>query len=190
MTRVVGLTGYATSGKDEVAKILMRQGYTRVAFADPLKDLALRLDPALYIPGRGFCRDYADLSYLVDWYGWDEAKERFPEVRKFLVGLGAGAREHVHPDVWIEAAFRKVKPLTLYVFSDVRYINEAEAIRNELGGEIWRIQRPGVGPANGLKTEAEIDVMRVDHWIENNGSLEALENKVLRILGHDARPSI
>jgi dephospho-CoA kinase len=37
---IIGLTGYAQSGKDTVANILVENyGYQRVAFADPIRAL-------------------------------------------------------------------------------------------------------------------------------------------------------
>jgi hypothetical protein len=39
---LVGLVGYARSGKDTFAAAL---GYRRLAFADPLKELALAVNP-------------------------------------------------------------------------------------------------------------------------------------------------
>lgn len=43
---LIGLTGLARSGKDTVGAMLVeRYGYTRVAFADGIRDAALALDP-------------------------------------------------------------------------------------------------------------------------------------------------
>ena len=39
---IIGLTGYAQAGKDSVANSLVQNyGYTRVAFADKIKELLL-----------------------------------------------------------------------------------------------------------------------------------------------------
>ena len=43
---IIGLTGYARSGKDTVAQILVDKfGFTRVAFADPIRDFCYQVNP-------------------------------------------------------------------------------------------------------------------------------------------------
>ena len=82
---IIGLTGYARSGKDSVAKVLVdHYGFIRLAFADPIRDLLLEVNPILDKGNR--------LSSLVDEYGWDIAKAQ-PEVRRLLQTLGVGARK-------------------------------------------------------------------------------------------------
>ena len=45
---IIGLTGYAQSGKDSVADILVKNyGYTRIAFADPIRKLLYETNPAV-----------------------------------------------------------------------------------------------------------------------------------------------
>jgi hypothetical protein len=76
-----GLTGPPGCGKDAAADHLAEaHGFARVAFADPIRQAALILDP--YIPGTG------RLSDVVHQYGWTTAKTRWPEVRRILQLLG------------------------------------------------------------------------------------------------------
>ncbi len=43
---IIGLTGYAQSGKDTVANILVeRYGFTRVAFADKIREFLYETNP-------------------------------------------------------------------------------------------------------------------------------------------------
>jgi dephospho-CoA kinase len=42
---LVGLTGYARSGKDTAAQVLINDGFNRVAFADPMKNMLYALNP-------------------------------------------------------------------------------------------------------------------------------------------------
>ena len=45
---IIGLTGYARSGKDTVAKILVdNYGYKRIAFADKIRELLVEINPIL-----------------------------------------------------------------------------------------------------------------------------------------------
>ena len=47
---ILGLAGYGGSGKDAVASYLVEHHqFTRVAFADPIKEMALRQNPTLAI---------------------------------------------------------------------------------------------------------------------------------------------
>ena len=72
------------------------------------------------------------------------------------------------------------------VFTDVRFINEAKAIRN-INGQVWRIRRPEADavPASHL-SETEMDSEEfwavVDYWVLNNGSLEHLVGAVKALL--------
>ena len=53
----VALMGRAGAGKDTVASILTEhRGYARVAFADPLKEMALAVDPIIGRVGQSDCR--------------------------------------------------------------------------------------------------------------------------------------
>ena len=66
---IIGLTGYARSGKDTVASILVEDyGFTRVAFADPIRDLLLKINPILENGYR--------LGEHVKEFGWELAKAR------------------------------------------------------------------------------------------------------------------
>src|SRR6266511_6207822 len=110
--RLIGLTGYAQSGKDSVAGFLKDYGYQRVAFADGVREALLALDPFLVpfppiipsaIPPR--------LSALVAGVGWDEAKKH-PEVRRLLQRLGTEVvRDMVDPDAWVSLGMRKVSEI-------------------------------------------------------------------------------
>lgn len=160
---IIGLSGYATSGKDTVADVLEKNyNFRRVAFADALKDFSLRVDPLLENGSR--------LSQLVEEYGWSVAKARI-ETRRFLQETGMAAREHFGHDVWINATHKSLGDYSgNVVFTDVRLKNEAEYITS-LGGRIWRIERPGVGPANNHLSETDLDTWSFDRYINNSGSL-------------------
>ncbi len=87
------------------------------------------------------------------------------------------------PNKWIGTAFSKIKGVRV-VFSDVRYPNEAEAIRNyykERSG-ICRIYRPGVGPANSHASETELDTIRPDFIINNDDAISNLTGRVHRLV--------
>lgn len=166
---VIGLSGYARSGKDSAAKTLIELGYERISFADQVRELALRLNPAL---------GPWTLSGLVGLYGWENAKDTFSVVREYLQLLGTSVREVIGEDAWVDAAFSKMERGKKYVFTDVRFPNEAAAIADELQGELWRIARPGVGAVNNHISEIGLDNWTFDKIIVNEGTLGNLANTV------------
>jgi len=167
---IIGLSGYAQSGKDTVAKYLVENhGFTRVAFADPIRTLLYTLNPLISGNSR--------LSDLVDEYGWEVSKQT-PEVRRLLQELGVGARKVFGEGFWVHQAMKTMldEPrLDLkYVITDVRFFNEADMVRAN-GGQIWRVERTGVEAVNSHVSEHDIDNWDFDAYLHNNSTLEDLE---------------
>jgi hypothetical protein len=168
---IIGLTGYAQSGKDSVANVLVEQyGYTRVAFADKIRELLIETNPLI--------RDGFRVESVVSAYGWDQAKILFPEIRYLLQSLGVGARKLFGPQFWVHEAMKTMlnEPRTdlNYVITDVRFTNEADMIKAN-HGQLWRIKRPGVGAVNAHVSESDMDGYKVDKILSNGGTLEELE---------------
>ncbi|AKY03740.1 deoxynucleoside monophosphate [Streptomyces phage Lannister] len=180
---LVGIGGYAGSGKDEAARALTNGGWRRLAFADRLRDFAYRQNPLV--------RTYPDvppvrLARLVDDLGWEQAKRMFPEVRDVLVETGNTAREILGVNVWVDAVLNRFDPeRDALVIPDVRYRNEAEAIRSR-GGLLIRIERPGVGPSRDIlgqphESDTALDGYPFDHTYVNDGSIEDMHAFVLAV---------
>lgn len=171
----IGLVGYAGCGKDSVAAHLMRRGFTRVAFASPVRDILMHMNPLV-------TRDGLRLRDLVEAQGWDTAKRQFPEVRELLQRLGAGVRAALGESVWLDHALRRVDALSgPVVVSDVRYRNEALALRSR-NFLLVLVQRPGVGPANSHQSEVDIPVELADAVLSNDGSIPELHAAVDALL--------
>jgi hypothetical protein len=167
---IIGLSGYARSGKDEVAKILVEDyGYKRVAFADKIRELLLETNPQV--------RDGFRVESVVEAYGWDQAKVMFPEIRTLLQRLGVGARNIFGDEFWISQVFHSMDKTSEYVITDVRFENEAMMLKL-MGGQLWRIKRPGVEPVNSHVSESELDGYAVDKILKNEGTLEELRTLV------------
>ena len=46
---VIGLSGYASSGKDTVAQFLIEEhGFEKIAFADPIRNMLLAMNPIVH----------------------------------------------------------------------------------------------------------------------------------------------
>lgn len=170
----IGLSGRAQSGKNAASEALIEAGWQPLAFADTLRDVAYATDPLVQVGGIT-----RRLAGLVDARGWDEAKKN-PDVRRYLQRLGTdGVRDHLGRDVWVDAAMRKATRPT--VFTDVRFPNEAAAVRNA-GGIVVRIERPGLPPVLPHISETALDGWRFDHVIVNDGTLDDLHRQILGLV--------
>lgn len=168
---LIGLSGYAGSGKDTAAAGLVAAGWQRRAFADRVRQVVYATDPII-LDGR----KVASLAGMVDRIGWDEAK-RHAQVRALLQQLGQAVRDQCGQDTWVRPVLADRTGPT--VISDVRYPNEAEAIRTA-GGLVCRIVRPGVGPVNGHLSEHALDQYGFDLVVVNNGSPDRLAGRLAR----------
>lgn len=168
----IGLAGKRGSGKDTVAAYLVeRYGYTRVAFADRVRDAALALDPYVAVDAEG---QPVRLSHMVDVQGWNQAKQH-EEVRRVLQRIGDEAGRQIHGTyTWINQALEKIKDIDgPIVFSDVRYPNEIDELR-KLGFVVVQIYRPTKHQRQDLVDlhPSETDLRaRCDEMIFNDGSI-------------------
>jgi hypothetical protein len=177
--------GRARSGKDSVAaRLTHNYAFTRVAFADPLKGVALRLNP--FIPtGYGV---HVRLKSLIKDVGWEYAKDNYPEVRRVLQTAGQTVRD-LDPDFWVNLAMDKIDAADTWnmpvVVTDVRYPNEAEALRNR-GFVLVRVKRPGYLAetvdadelaARQHESETALDGYPADRVLINGGTLFDLETE-------------
>lgn len=178
--QVLGLSGYARTGKDTVANILVEKyGYTRMSFADPMRNALYALNPIVGKDNDSY-ESEVDLRFVVDTIGWDNYKESLwgDEMRALMQRFGTEVgREQFGASFWVDQAMHRIPDGAKAVFADTRFQNEAQAIR-ELGGSVWRIERDGVGPVNNHISEVDLDDYPFDLTIYNDKSLEDLEDTV------------
>ncbi len=168
---LIGLIGHAGSGKDTVADHLVRRGFTRIAFADAVRNVLLSVNPLV-------TREGLRLQEAVEAHGWDRVKREIPEVRVLLQGLGAGVRDTLGESTWLDHALRRLDTLSgPAVVTDVRYPNEANALRNRGFTLVW-VQRPGVGPANAHPSETDIPTELADVVLTNDRGIPELHAAV------------
>lgn len=176
---IIGLSGYARSGKDSVAEILVEEyGFIRLAFADKLREAVYALNPTIVAEGIGMVKP---LQVVIDWYGWDGVKETEwdAEVRRLLQRMGTEVgRNILGEDIWVEAAGKDLLTKNNYVFTDCRFENEASRVK-WWEGQVWRVTRPGVEPANDHISEIGLDNWPFDRIVYNDGSLFDLREKVI-----------
>lgn len=170
---IIGLVGRARSGKDSVANVLCEEyGYQRERFAGPLKDMLRTLLRAAGCPSH--C-----LEYWIEGGGKELScpylMGRTPRHAMQTLGDQWG-RQLIHADLWAGIGAQRAPDNGL--FADVRYLNEAAAIRRH-GGKIVRITRPcaDILPATHT-SESELDSISCDYHLANVGTLENLADKV------------
>jgi hypothetical protein len=173
----IGIIGKARSGKDTAALALVAEHhYTRLAFADPLKELALAIDP-LIPTAYGI---HVRLSLLIRDSGWEYAKDHYPEVRRLLQRTGGGVRE-IDETFWLTATRKKLNAAEAWnlpvVVTDVRYPNEANMLRSR-GFRLIRITRPGLAD-DQHDSETALDTYPADLTIENTGTIADLRQAIL-----------
>lgn len=176
----VGIIGRARVGKDTVgAWFTASRGYKRVSFADPLRDCALKLDPVVGTDEDDWATEGERLSDVVKFWGWETAKERVPEVRRVLQGIGQGVRD-IDPDFWLRTALAKATAANEagqpVVVTDVRYPNEATSLRRA-GFHLVYIHRPDV-PQLVHDSEGALTAADADHVLVNDSSLSTLMHRV------------
>jgi hypothetical protein len=225
---IIGISGYAKSGKDTVAKIIQyinrRNTTVEYSLEDAVNDRnyevildieslwrikkfsgALKKVASLLtgIPVHRFeDQEFKDSFLGKEWHTevetpldvvFDDVKfMKMMSVRELLQKLGTDAiRNGLHPNAWVNAAMAgykssvvgydgngsPVSELPHWIFTDCRFPNEAQAIKDN-GGVVIRVDRPGVGPVNDHPSETALDNWDFDYKIANVSDLECLQQTV------------
>lgn len=172
---IIGFGHRAFSGKDTAAgHMVSSYGFTRRAFADPLKQAAKVIfhltDEQLY----------GSLKDVVDSY-WKETP------RTILQKLGDECmRQGYHQDVWVMSMRKFIianPDVKNWVISDVRYPNEVKAIQ-DWGGMVVKVERD-VPPANGVTNHTSEHILdNFTGWdlvLDNNSTFGALYAQLDRL---------
>lgn len=180
---IIGLTGYAQSGKDTVAQVLVNKyAFKRIAFADAIRFFCYEVNPIV----GWVANEPVFLQKIVDRDGWEQAK-KIGEIRRTLQSTGVAARNKFGSNFWVERAFERVDPINdNIVVTDVRFINEADYIKALPDSQIWRVRRLNLGPVNSHVSESQMDGYKVDQIVLNNGTVSDLEYLLsTRMRGYD-----
>ena len=97
-----------------------------------------------------------------------------------LLGTEFG-RNLIHPDLWVDILMNDIFENS--IITDVRFLNEANAIK-ERGGILIKIERDNGTESTHVSETAlnSCDIDTFDYTISNNGTLEDLAKKVNAIL--------
>ncbi|ATA54562.1 hypothetical protein CKY39_16110 [Variovorax boronicumulans] len=217
---VIALTGYAAVGKDTVADLLVEHlGFRKLAFADtlrgevanafgvelsylvhpstknhPMSALAMRRAPVGFLAAAALApglapRDGAD-RIAPEWLD----QPRSP--RQIMQWWGTEYRRREHEHYWSRQLVKRALDYmhhgeTRFVITDCRFDNEAKAVRDDLGGQIWQITRPGIDSsttAEGAHVSAtDGSGFAPDVVLSNSHDIRHLQQLVLgEFLSHEA----
>lgn len=202
---VIGICGRARHGKDAIAVVLGELfSARRLAFADHLKHLAMQTWDL------SWDQVYGDLKEVGD-PRWGGLTPRF-----LLQRMGTEVGRNIHKETWVRKAFDTIdraylgETVTLPNFTfrrfektafpsgsaslwsvpDVRFKDEAEAVQAR-GGFVIKVVRPGLArPTDTHASETNIDEVREDYLVTNDGTIEDLAEKVEAIVGSVLRPKL
>ena len=160
------------SGKTLASNVLTHQGFTRLSFAAPLKRMCIE-----FLMMLGYSKAAA-LEYV-----FTNKEALIPEInqtpRHLMQTLGTEwGRDLIDNDVWLTIFEKASQEFKKIVVDDVRFVNEAEKIR-QMGGEMWKIVRPGATHNGAHSSEGQLDNWNgFDQVIYNDGTLVEFREKV------------
>lgn len=196
---LIGLTGAAGAGKDSVAAVLCAAQWRSQAFADALRveiAEAFGIDQRLLTDRRhkesNTPQLAAGMASNANWLCWAAVNGHSliqPRSPRWVLQIWGSFRRQNAPDYWVRHVTywaqyqRQYRPCNL-VITDVRYPNEAQALR-DLGGHIVRVHRPGgapLAPETAGHESEQHGALEATAEIHNDGPLEALHAEVWRVV--------
>ncbi len=183
--QAIAIAGKKGAGKDTVANHLVKNfGFTKLAFADPLKDAIEDIF--------GFSHEqlYGNLKEEKDSY-WNVT----PRAILQFVGNECfrTSFEEYFPDIgqdlWVRAMKKRIEQLksrgiNKVVISDLRYQNELEMLKREYKTKVGLVVRKPLTAISGNsaysthESECSLDLLVPDVVFENNSSIESLYSQV------------
>lgn len=169
--QLIALCGYAGVGKDETARGL--EGWTRVSFAQPIRDDLEKLNPLV---GNGL--HLQDALRLHG--GWDDVKRIYPHVRYMMQVFGTEiCRTRFGENCWVKIAERKIEAANgNVVLTDLRFPHEWLMVKR-LCGTVVRIVNPAIEAANSHCSEHQ--QLDEDAKIINDSSIANLHAQIREI---------
>lgn len=180
---LIGITGKKRAGKDTAAEPLTESGYQLYRFADPIKRLCadIFLWDDEWINGK--FKETVDPRWGISpreaaqYVGTELFRQRLPELcEPFNLVIGS--------NIWVERFKLWYDGQSDCVIPDVRFLNEAQAIR-EMGGIIIRINREECKDTDTHASEKEMDLIWSDIDISNTGTIKELQDHIRMMYGGD-----
>lgn len=170
------------SGKTTVARELESYGFEVIRFADTLKSMTIAL-----LTGAGLTPDLA--RQLISH---PEMKEQpLPLLggkspRQVMQTLGGDwGRDLISPTLWVDIAMNRAREIREQgfpvVIDDMRYLNEADAVR-AAGGVIVHVIRPGAALTVAHASEGALNDYLHDYRFMNDGGFSGVAERVREMM--------
>ncbi len=186
MPELIAFCSRKRAGKDTGANYLIENyGYTQYSFAGPLKKACQEIFMFSDEQTEGHEKERHDDRWNItarkvfQIFGTEMFREKlsdfFPEMA------------HLKENFWIYRfkiwynKFKQENPNGKVVVSDVRFPNEADIVK-KLGGVVVKIHRNTNNKIDNHASEKQIDLIKGDYTIENNGTLQEYYNNIEQIL--------
>ena len=175
LPRLIGICGHPGAGKSEVQRILRApHGYEAADDGWPLRDIAIR----------HFGLSMEDVSTQRGKDRWSSVTGARIQNRDILGRIGNALESAFGDQILPWLAVQSLDPDARYSFGSVR--RDQGKVYKSLGGAIIGVRRPGVGPSTFEFDRFDEDL--VDVWIDNDGGLRELREKVLDALVEPTGP--
>lgn len=188
MTTLIGLGGYAYSGKDAFADVLEKDlGWYKTYMSKALRECLEVLNPIIE---HDFWNDkLVRFGDLIKDVGYEKAKEH-KEVRALLQRMGTEVgRKLWHENFWVDLCFSDVANQLMMknrnvTVTGIRYPNELNRVHNLSGVTIW-VERPGYVAVNEHSSDNSLTKLDFDYVFTNGGTLEDLSKTIPEFLKTD-----
>jgi len=138
--KIVGILGFAGSGKDTVGAMFREAGYEKASFAASVKDATSCIFGWKRELLEGDTDESRKFREEVDPF-WTEHLGYEVTPRKMLQLLGTEAcRNALGENIWVYSMLRNMDANKKYVITDVRFPNEIKMVQ-EAGGTLIRVRR-------------------------------------------------
>jgi hypothetical protein len=202
---IIGLAGFAGTGKDTVADLLRTHvRFGKCAFADQLRYEvceAFSIEPALLtdrktkeVPHPSLalaeCKNNEFVGVLLRGAVYDQFEGSVEDFltaarspRQIMQLWGTEFRRASDTNYWTRQLTRQIIDSahygnTRHVITDVRFENEAQAVRN-MGGVVWQVNRPGLATDTSHSSESDGSQFKPDAVIDNSKDIRHLQSVVM-----------
>lgn len=170
MIQVIGITGYARSGKDTLANILVSDhDFVKLSLAEPLKQVCKIIFSFTIEQLYGNLKDTVDPRwgfsprYAMQHLGTELVKNFFGE------------------DIWVKNLKDRINTFielgyTKFVISDVRFADEIRILQKSFDIEIWKIVRFKKDEEN-LHISEQVEKLYFDKVINNINDYKHLKSE-------------
>ena len=186
---LIGIIGPKGSGKSTLANIIQQKyNFELMSFASVVKDISSIIfgyDRELL---EGETKESRIWRETID-KDWSKLlnKDITPRITLQIIGTEFG-RKILGQNIWIEVLKNKISKNKNknIIISDIRYENEAQFIRDNKGILI-RVSKSNLefNLSETHSSEMELYNIKEDHSIENNGTIEQLEQQIINLFNNN-----